>query len=64
MISSTNIIPLSDIKTNIENNHKQYLCLFHVIIAGLLDEDMDCDEQEIIEMVYLVIDVNEKKICH
>ena len=44
MIASTNTILLSDINATIKNNHKQYLCLFHVITADVLDEDMDCDE--------------------
>jgi hypothetical protein len=55
-------IPLSSI-TNIEINNKQYLCLFHVITAGLLDENIGSDEQEIIEMIYLIIDVDQKKVC-
>ena len=50
--------------TNIERDRdsKQYLCLFHLMTAGLLDENIGSDEQEIIEMIYLIIDVDEKKV--
>ncbi len=48
---------------NAETNTGKYLCLFHVITAGLLDENLGSDEQEIIEMIYLIIDINEKKVC-
>jgi hypothetical protein len=44
------------------DNQKQYLCLFSLITAGLLDEDMGSDEQEITEMINLILDVDEKKV--
>ncbi|CAF4016969.1 unnamed protein product [Rotaria sordida] len=60
--STTTIVPLANVETNTKtNNNKQYLCLFYVITAGLLDENMGSDEQEIIEMIHLIIDVDEKK---
>jgi hypothetical protein len=31
--------------------------------AGLLDEGMGSDEQEIIEMINLIIDVDQRKVC-
>jgi len=62
--STTTAAPIANVETNTENNNnKQYLCLFHLITAGLLDENLGSDEQEIIEMIYLIIDVDEKKVC-
>jgi hypothetical protein len=62
MISSSSSLPSTT--ATIENNtNKQYLCLFHIITAGLLDENLGSDEQEIIEMIYLIIDVDQKKVC-
>jgi hypothetical protein len=48
---------------NVENDNKQYLCLFYLITAGLLNENIGSDEEEIIEMIYLIIDVDQKKVC-
>lgn len=45
------------------NKTKQYLCLFHLITSGLLDEHLGSDEHEIIEIIYLIIDIDEKKVC-
>jgi hypothetical protein len=56
------VVPIANVETNTYNN-KQYLCLFSVITAGLLDEDMGSDEQEIIEMINLIIDVDQRKVC-
>ena len=44
------------------NSPKRYLCLFHLITAGLLDENIGSDEQEIIEMIYLIIDLDQIKV--
>jgi hypothetical protein len=55
-MSTTIMAPLAN------NNHKQYLCLFHLITAGLLDENIGSDEQEIIEMIYLIIDIDRKQV--
>jgi hypothetical protein len=60
--STITVVPIANVETNTANN-KQYLCLFHVITAGLLDESMGSDEQEIIEMIHLIIDVDQKKVC-
>lgn len=56
-MTTTIVAPIENIKT------KQYLCLFNVITSGLLDENLGSDEQEIIEMIYLIIDVDQKKVC-
>jgi len=56
------VVPIANVETNTYNN-KQYLCLFSVITAGLLDEDMGSDEQEIVEMINLIIDVDQRKVC-
>jgi hypothetical protein len=56
------VVPIANVETNTENNNKQYLCLFHVITSGLLDENIGSDEQEIIEMIHLIIDVDQKKV--
>lgn len=60
--STTAVVPIANVETNTYNN-KQYLCLFSVITAGLLDEDMGSDEQEIVEMINLIIDVDQRKVC-
>jgi hypothetical protein len=60
--STTAVVPIANVETNTTNN-KQYLCLFSLITAGLLDEDMGSDEQEIIEMINLIIDVDQRKVC-
>ena len=44
-------------------NSKSYLCLFHLITAGLLDDNLGLDEQDIIEICFLIIDIQEKKVC-
>ena len=44
------------------NSPKRYLCLFHLITAGLLDENIGSDEQEIVEMIYLIIDLDQIKV--
>jgi hypothetical protein len=51
------------IVTPLANDPKRYLCLFHLITAGFLDENIGSDEQEIIEMIYLIIDIDQKKVC-
>jgi hypothetical protein len=48
---------------SLANDPKEYLCLFHVITAGLLDDNIGSDEQEIIEMIYLIIDLDQRKVC-
>ncbi|CAF1344615.1 unnamed protein product [Rotaria sordida] len=58
---TTAVVPIANVETNTDNN-KQYLCLFSLITAGLLDEDMGSDEQEIIEMIYLIIDTDQRKM--
>ncbi|CAF4327937.1 unnamed protein product [Rotaria sp. Silwood2] len=58
---TTVVVPIANVETNTDTN-KQYLCLFSLITAGLLDEDMGSDEQEIIEMIYLIIDTDERKM--
>lgn len=60
--STTAVVPIANVEAN-HGNNKQYLCLFSLITAGLLDEDMGSDEQEIIEMIYLIIDADERKVC-
>jgi hypothetical protein len=55
----TTVVPIA----NVENDNKQYLCLFYLITAGLLNENIGSDEEEIIEMIYLIIDVDQKKVC-
>ncbi|CAF4533884.1 unnamed protein product, partial [Rotaria sp. Silwood1] len=59
--STTTVVLQANVETNTENYNKQYLCLFYVITAGMLDEDMGSDEQEIIEMIHLIIDVDQKQ---
>lgn len=51
-----------NVETKTENLNKQYLCLFYIITAGSLDETMGSDEQEIIEMIHVIINVDEKKV--
>ena len=58
---TTAVVPIANVETNSTAN-KQYLCLFSLITAGLLGEDMGSDEQEIIEMINLIIDVNQSKL--
>lgn len=53
---STNLITLTG------NSPRRYLCLFHLITAGLFDDQLGSDEQEIIEMIYLIIDVEQNKV--
>ncbi len=60
--SITTVVPIANVETYTDNNNKQYLCLFHVITSGLLDENIGSDEQEIIEMIHLIIDVDQKKV--
>ena len=59
--STTAVVSIANVETNTYAN-KQYLCLFSLITAGLLDEAMGSDEQEIIEMISLIIDVEQKKV--
>ena len=59
--STTAVVPIANVELNTYTN-KQYLCLFSLITAGLLDEAMGSDEQEIIEMISLVIDVEQRKV--
>ncbi|CAF1077806.1 unnamed protein product [Rotaria magnacalcarata] len=61
LASATIVVPLTNVETNIKDTDKQYLCLFYIVTAGLLDDNMGSDEQEIIEMIYLIIDVEQKK---
>ncbi len=60
--STTAVVPIANVETDTYPN-KQYLCLFSLITAGLLDEDMGSDEQEVIEMINLIIDVDQRKVC-
>ncbi|CAF4135940.1 unnamed protein product, partial [Rotaria magnacalcarata] len=57
---TTAVVPIANVEINNDNN-KQYLCLFSLITAGLLDQDMGSDEQEIVEMIYLIIDADQRK---
>ena len=59
--STTAVVPIANVETNTTNN-KQYLCLFSLITAGLLDDDIGSDEQEIIEMINLIIDVDQRQV--
>jgi hypothetical protein len=59
--STTAVVPIANVETNTDHN-KQYLCLFSVLTAGLLDENMGSDEQEMIEMINVIIDVENKKV--
>ncbi len=59
--STTAVEPIANVETTTSND-KQYLCLFFLITAGLLDEEMGSDEQEIIEMINLIIDVEQRKV--
>ncbi len=59
--STTAVVPIANVETNTCAN-KQYLCLFSLMTAGLLDEAMGSDEQEIIEMINLIIDVEQRKV--
>ena len=59
--STTAVVPIANVETRPTKN-KQYLCLFSVITAGLLDEDIGSDEQEIIEIVNVIIDVDQKQV--
>lgn len=59
--STTAVVQIANVETNTYHK-KQYLCLFSVITAGLLDEDIGSDEQEIIEMINLIIDVDQRKV--
>ncbi|CAF4762984.1 unnamed protein product [Rotaria sp. Silwood1] len=61
---TTAVVPIANVETNTDDNNKQYLCLFSLITAGLLDEDMGSDEQEIIEMIYLIIDTEQRKMVN
>jgi hypothetical protein len=63
MTSSSSSLPSTTTAIVENNTNKQYLCLFHIITAGLLDENLGSDEQEIIEMIYLIIDVDQKTVC-
>ncbi|CAF1230717.1 unnamed protein product [Adineta ricciae] len=58
--STTAVVPIANVETKSTKN-RQYLCLLSVITAGLLDEDIGSDEQEIIEIVNLIIDVDQKQ---
>ncbi|CAF1600804.1 unnamed protein product, partial [Adineta ricciae] len=55
MTSSASVGP------NANTEKKQYLCLFHAITSGLLADNLGSDEQEIIEMIYLIIDIEGKQ---
>ena len=59
--STTAVVSNANVETN-SYNHKQYLSLCSIITAGLLNEDLGSDEQEIIEMINLIIDVDERKV--
>ena len=59
--STTAVVSSANIETN-TYSHKQYLSLCSIITAGLLNDDLGTDEQEIIEMVNLIIDVDERKV--
>ncbi|CAF3479394.1 unnamed protein product [Adineta steineri] len=59
--STTAVVPIANVETN-TTTKKQYLCLFSVITAGLLDDDLGSDEQEITEMINLIIDVDQKRM--
>jgi hypothetical protein len=61
MPSTTAVVPIANVEINTTTN-KQYLCLFSVITAGLLGEDVGSDEQEIIEMINLIIDVDQRQV--
>lgn len=52
-------MPAPEASTDEQN---EYLCLFHLITAGLLEESLGSDEQEIIEMIFLIIDAKEKRV--
>ena len=54
--------PPANVPSNSEQKNKHYLCLFQVLTAGLLGDSMGSDEHEIIEMIHLVIDINERKV--
>ena len=41
---------------------KNYLCCFSVITGGQLDDTLGSDEAEIIEMINIIIDVNNRKV--
>ena len=60
--STTAVVPIANVEANTYAN-KQYLCLFSLMTAGLLEEGMGSDEQEIIEMINLIIDVDQRKVC-
>ena len=61
--TTTAVVPLANVQTKYDHHaNKQYLCLFSVITAGLLDDDLGSDEQEIIEMINLIMDVDTRKV--
>ena len=56
MTSSASVGP------NANTEKKEYLCLFHAITSGSLGDNLGSDEQEIIEMIYLIVDIEEKQV--
>ena len=55
------MVPTANVQTTASNG-KQYLCLLSLVTAGLLDDEMGSDEQEIIEMISLIVDVDQKTV--
>ena len=60
--STTAVVPAANVQTTASNG-KQYLCLLSLVTAGLLDDEMGSDEQEIIEMIHLIVDVDQRTVC-
>ena len=57
----TAVVPPANGTTN-PQQQKHYLCLFQLITAGSAEENLGSDEQEIIEMAYLIIDAETKQV--
>ena len=68
MMSSSSSLPLTTGVVSIANaansslQPKEYLCLFHLMTSGLLEENLGSDEEEILEMIYLIMDVQAKEV--
>ena len=46
----------------LENNSKRHLVIFHCVSSGLNGPDLGSDENEIVFMVYLIIDLQTKQV--
>ena len=58
--STTAVGSLANVQSS--SSTREYLCLFSLVTAGLLDDELGSDEQEIIQMINLILDAETRMV--